>query len=165
LKVDGFCFELRGPNVCSDIKQFASSVRRLLATLSKNNPSGRDSLERFGGNVSQSTWFFEFLGQTLFVTTFAPFYDSNSHSRACLGAPDTCYVLLQPEDSFRRHKLNPDTPLTDWEMPKTMRDHIRKQHWHAGKPYTIPQSASYPAADHIVKAERIDGPVIRWWEA
>jgi hypothetical protein len=163
-KVDGFVFELRGPSICSNVSEFASSVRRLLATVSKNNPDGRDCLKRFGGRLSQTTWSFEFNRQTLFVTTFAPFYDSLSHSRACRSAPDTCYVLLQPDDSFARHNLTPDTPLTNWESPQTMRDHIRKRHRSQGQPYTIPKSASYPAADHIVKAEDNDSPVIQWWD-
>jgi hypothetical protein len=68
--------------------------------------------------------------------------------------------------SFARHGLPPDTPTTNWEEPKTIRDKTRLAFRKAGREYYIPKTTRYPPAEHIVKPLHDDGVgVVKWWNA
>ena len=132
---------------------------------------------------SSSRWHFSFLGETFFVTCFASAYPSRGHARYMFceearaawadGAGDPalenfqhrCFVLLQPELSFLRHNLTPDTPHTNWDNPRTERDRIRAAFNKAGRAYHIPHSVSYPTAHFIVPPlDPFSGHVVKWWQ-
>lgn len=127
---------------------------------------------------SSSRWHFTFLQETFFVTCFAPCYPRHSarymfaeelarEKGAAAGKEfeEKCYVLFQPELSFLRHNLSPDTKDTNWLAPKTERDRIRVAFKKAERPYPIPPSVAYPAAEFIVPpTEPFSGQVVKWWE-
>jgi len=164
-KVDAFVFEVRGRQFSATMDAFADTVRRVLSTVAEHDPTGRNCMERFRGHLGgKSGWYFEFSDQPLFITTFADLYGDEGHSRSCC-SPDgeSCYILLQPEMSFLLKGLDSDTPHTNWDDPKTIRDHIRVAHRRAGRDYVIPPSVSYPPAEHIVKALEMNGDIVRWW--
>jgi len=74
------------------------------------------------------------------------------------------FVLLQPEYSFLHHDLPYDTPHTEWEAPRTIRDRIRVSFRDAGQGYVVPPTVRYPPAHHIVKQLRAGDPVVEWWK-
>jgi len=67
--------------------------------------------------------------------------------------------------SFAVHNISPDTPHTNWECPKTERDHIRVAFKENGRGYLIRDSVIYPPAHDIVKP-LVEGPgnIHEWWE-
>jgi hypothetical protein len=65
--------------------------------------------------------------------------------------------------SFACHGLPPDSPNTNWEEPKTIRDKTRVAFRKAGREYHIPKTTRYPPAEHVVKPLHDDGIcVIKW---
>lgn len=125
--------------------------------------------------INKRGWVFEFNRVTFFITTFAPFYPE-SHSRFSFGA-ENCYILLQPEVSFARHDLGPDTPrsMTEWDNPKTPRDRIRCAFRNAGRAYRIPEKLGVPLAHEIIRPIRdyggnqgedydVKDDVVDWWQ-
>jgi hypothetical protein len=178
-QLDGFLFELREPgwlkeeqeqetttyNRQTELVQFGEKVRRCLKTISDHDPGRVHSMNK--PFIGRKGWFFQFARFPIFLTTFAPVYPE-SHSRYAFDAPrDSCFVLLQPEYSFMFHELDPDTPHTEWENPKTVRDRIRIAYKKAGRAYDIPPTVSYPPAHHIVKPYPVDTgkeeDVVEWW--
>ena len=165
--LDGFVFEIRAsPSVpgdlSSDLEAFAAAVRRLLFTISNMDPTGERSARK--AYIHDRAWHFTFARFPIFVTTFAPCYGPTS-SRYTYGAdPESAFVLLQPEYSFLRHDLPADTPHTEWDNPKTIRDRIRVSFRDAGQAYDIPNTVHYPASEHIVKALVRGQQAVRWWE-
>lgn len=139
--------------------------------------------------VSSTRWHFDFLGETFFVTTFAPCYDEHhprymftheaatataavgeGHDEQLAALPRKCYVLLQPELSFLRRHLSPDTPHTNWDTPHTERDRIRCAFRDAQRPFPVPATIAYPAAHFLVMpADAMSltagGAPVRWWDA
>jgi hypothetical protein len=177
-QLDGFLFELREPGWAPsegtqqpkydrkiELAQFGDKVRRCLKTISDYDPGRMHAMNR--PHIGRKGWFFQFNRYPIFLTTFAPIYPE-SHSRYAFDAPkDSCFVLLQPEYSFLYHDLDPDTPHTEWENPKTVRDRIRIAYKKAGRAYDIPPTVSYPPAHHIVKPYPVDTgreeEVVEWW--
>lgn len=162
--LDGFVFEARGAEYSGDLASFAKTVRRLLAGLSARDPAGVDCMAR--GNVGRRGWFFQFAREPLFVTAFAPCY-APDHPRYQFGVhPDSCFVLLQPEESFLRHALPPDKPrsATNWDDPQDVRDRIRANFRRANREYLIPETTAYPPAEFIVSPLRpLSEPPVRFW--
>lgn len=166
-KLDGFCIEIdcdEARNV-STPAEFGECVRRLLTAIADLDPSDEEgtttNIMRVN-YVGDRGWRFRFLQTDFFVTTFAPCYPKTS-SRYNFGS-DRAFVLLQPELSFLRHDLPPDTGHTHWSNPKTIRDKTRIAFRNAGRAYYIPQTTKYPMAEHIVKPLKDDGTsVVRWW--
>jgi len=161
--LDGFCFELVDREATSSTpEELGNAVRRLLTALSDLDPNG-EAMMRVK-YIGSRGWRFRFAKADFFVTTFAPCYPSKS-SRFAFGT-GRAFLLLQPELSFLRHKLPVDTPHTNWEEPKTVRDKTRVAFRKAGREYYIPDTIKYPAAEHIVKPlTDKEGAVIRWWES
>lgn len=162
LHLDGFVFELPGDKFGMDIETFGQGVRRILKYISDQDPAGYHCMNK--SFVSQIGWTFEFDSIPIFVTTFAPCYHSN-HSRYAFGAKNG-FVLLQPMYSFAIHDIGKDTPITNWDNPKTIRDKIRVAYKENGRPYQIRPTVYYPMAHDIVKP-LIEGPgnVLNWWES
>mmetsp|Transcript_24289 Transcript_24289/g.31627 ORF Transcript_24289/g.31627 Transcript_24289/m.31627 type:complete len:329 (+) Transcript_24289:130-1116(+) len=163
--IDGFLFEIRSSSTCSgfdvDVDKFADAVRRVLCAISDLDPTGERSARK--SYIADRAWHFVFAGIPIFVTTFAPCYDKTSSRYAYGIDSQSAFVLLQPEYSFLYHDIPFDTPETDWENPKTIRDRIRKSFADAGQKYLIPETTHYPASEHIVKS--LDGAsVVKWWE-
>lgn len=113
--------------------------------------------------VSLVGWSFEFDEVHIFVTTFAPCYPEN-HSRYAFGA-ENGFVLLQPMYSFAIHDIGDDTPHTNWDEPKTVRDKIRVAYKENKRPYQIRKTLYYPMAEDLVKP-LVEGPgnVVQWWK-
>jgi hypothetical protein len=102
--------------------------------------------------VGKRGWYFEFNNEPIFITTFAPFYPSSSSrylSRSTFNLltfiryafgidEESSFVLLQPEYSFTWRDIGEDTPHTEWNNPKTMRDKIRCEFKKHGRMYEIP---------------------------
>jgi len=162
--LDGFCVELDDPSAREGgPDQLGKCVRIFLTALAKNDPSDKENTcmknSRF---IGRAGWTFQFCKARFFLTVFAPCYPETS-SRYGFGSSHA-FLLFQPEESFLRHDLPPDTPHTTWDHPKTVRDRARVRYSQAGRKYHIPDSVSYPAAEHIVKPLNEDGmQVVRWW--
>ncbi|XP_021356615.1 uncharacterized protein LOC110452419 isoform X2 [Mizuhopecten yessoensis] len=149
-RLDGFVIEC-----------FADTLRRVLQVLSDLDPKGSkcmDAMETRG----QRGWVFQFNDITYFITTFAPFYP-DANARFAFGG-NNGFILLQPELSFALHNLPPDTPFTNWDRPKTVRDRIRVAFRDAGREYEIPSSLFRPLAWDMVRPLQNGGPVVRWWQ-
>lgn len=56
-----------------------------------------------------------------------------------------------------------DTPYTDWDTPRTIRDRIRCAYRDAGRQYPIRDTVHYPMAHDIVRPLEDNGHVIEWW--
>ncbi len=66
--------------------------------------------------------------------------------------------------SFAIHDIGEDTPLTNWDEPKTVRDKIRCAYKENGRGYYIRDNVVYPAAHDIVKPLQEEaGHVVEWW--
>jgi ADP-ribosylation factor-like protein 1 len=161
-KLDGFCIEIDDPQAREGgPEELGACVIRVLAILSDADPAG-DAVMR-ASYIGARGWRFRFNKADFFVTTFAPCYPVTS-SRYSFGT-SRAFLLLQPEASFLRHGLPLDTPETNWVAPKTIRDKTRTSYRDAGRPYHIPETTSYPMAEHIVKPLNDDGKeVVRWWK-
>jgi hypothetical protein len=181
--LDGFLFEIRGQEYFKTVDVFGQTVRRVLTAIADNDLKKYNCMRT---TVNRKGWYFSFNSEPIFVTTFAPLYDKHSsrymhldknlpaikfaHSpgKVCAQSDDdydSCFVLLQPEYSFLMHELESDTPETNWEEPKTIRDRIRCAFKSVGQQYEIPSTTDYPPALHIVKPLnwRSD-PAVEWWE-
>jgi signal recognition particle receptor subunit beta len=161
-KLDGYCIELDSLQARNyGPVQLGESVRVLLTALADGDPSGENMMRV--NYIGSRGWRFRFNRTDFFVTTFAPCYPKSS-SRYGFGS-ERAFLLLQPEQSFSRHDLPRDTPHTNWENPKTMRDKTRVAFHKAGRLYHIPSTIKYPMAEHIVKPVQDDGMCpMRWWE-
>ena len=134
-------------------------MKNALKTLSDNDPKGVNCMD--SSLIGKLGWVFEFNGETIFITTFAPFYKEN-HPRYSFGS-ENCYILFQPEISFAQHNLSPDTPNTNWENPKTARDRTRVAYKEAGRPYNIRDTVIYPNSHDIVTPLIPGDKVVEWW--
>lgn len=141
-------------------KTFAKVFCEILEVLSEQDPSGKKCMR--SDKIDSSQWVFEFDKITFFITTFAPFYP-HTNSRYSFGV-DHCFILFQPEISFARHNLPQDTPHTDWEKPKSVRDKIRVEFRDAGKGYLIRETVNYPMSHDIIKPIGMNDNIIEWWK-
>ena len=155
-------FELPGDEFGCDVHAFGQGVRRVLECISDHDPSGFHCMNK--SYVAHVGWSFEFNRTPIFVTTFAPCYPEN-HSRFAFGAKSG-FILLQPMYSFAIHDIGNETPHTNWENPKTIRDKIRVAYKENGRPYQIRDTVYYPAAHDLVKP-LVEGPgrLLEWWKA
>ncbi|XP_064385213.1 uncharacterized protein LOC135334087 [Halichondria panicea] len=160
LHLDGFLIELPGSQFGATVEEFGQGVRRVLKCISDHDPISFHCMNKsYLGKVG---WSFEYGGVPIFVTTFAPCYPEN-HSRYAFGSENS-YILLQPMYSFAIHDIGDDTPLTNWDEPKTVRDKIRCAYKENNRGYYIRDTVVYPAAHDVVKPLK-EGPghVIEWW--
>lgn len=157
--LDGFCVALPSNKDVSP-QMFGQQVRQILTYLGDLDPVSENSLRN--NYIGNRGWRYRYAGAGFFVTTFAPCYPPTS-SRYAFGIKDRCFIMLQPELSFLRHKLPSDTPKTT-DPPQTIRDKTRLSFRDAGRSYHIPKTTQYPPAEHIVKPLKDDGAtVIYWW--
>lgn len=168
---DGFLIEVRGLQHCNDVLAFSGTVRTVLNSIGENDPSGLNCAKM--ASISSPSWYYSFCNVPIFVTTFAPFYDSSSSrhmGELTAENSDSCFILLQPEISFLRHKIGADTPHTNWSNPVTIRDKIRVNFRAKNKSYYIPSSTSYAVSEHIVHSvgnvfsDRLQTNPVRFWE-
>jgi len=111
--------------------------------------------------VGKRGWYFEYLNEPIFVTTFSPSYPSDN-ARYAYGC-SSGFVLLQPEFSFAWKDIGNDTPDTNWDNPQTVRDKIRCEFKKHGQLYDIPPTIYYPTAAGIVPPLKLGMPVVEWW--
>lgn len=156
---DGFVFEICGEEYGRTVEEFGETVRRVLLTISDNDPNKANCMRK--SYINQRGWCFQYARETIFVTTFAPCFPA-THSRYNFGCSSS-FVLLQPEYSFAWHDIEPDTPVTQWDKPVTVRDKIRVEFKKHGRLYEIPETIFYPPALHIVRPLKITDPPIPWW--
>ena len=71
-------FELPGDDYGQDVNSFGEGMRRVLKCISDHDPKGFYCMNK--SYVSKVGWSFEFNGEHIFVTSFAPCYPDN-HSR------------------------------------------------------------------------------------
>ena len=163
LHLDGFVFKLPGEEFGQDVHSFGEGVRRVLKCISDCDPIGFHCMNK--SYVGQVGWSFELNGEPIFVTTFAPCYPEN-HSRFSFGSRNA-FVLLQPMYSFAIHDIGDDTPHTNWENPKTVRDKIRCAYRENNRGYHIRKTIMYPTAHDIVKPldDSGFGEIVEWWKA
>jgi small GTP-binding protein len=173
-KLDGFCIELDDPRARDGgPEELGDCVRIMLSALADIDPSlfprKESATTTHSTNIMRVNyigsrgWRFRFCDADFFVTSFAPCYPPAS-SRYGFGA-ERAFLLLQPENSFARHNLPPDTPVTNWDNPQTIRDKTRVAFHNAGRGYFVPDTTTYPMAEHIVKPLQDDGVnVVRWWQ-
>ena len=133
---------------------------RVLTAMSENDPAGTHCMRHIP--LDALGWVFEFNKISFFVTTFAPFYPETS-PRYCFGC-DNCYILFQPEISFAQHDVPHDTPHTNWDQPRTVRDRIRVAFKEAGRPYHIRDTLSYPMIHDIVKPILEGTHIVSFWK-
>lgn len=159
--LDGFCIEIDDEAATKGgPEEFGQCVRRMLTAICDKDPAGENVMA--ASYIDRPGWRFRFHSTDFFVTTFAPCYPETS-SRYGFGS-NKAFILLQPEISFLRHGLPADSPETDWESPRNIREKARVAFKNAGRPYYIPETTSYPMVEHIVKPLCDDGKrVIRWW--
>jgi len=166
MDVDGFVFEARGKQYGETLEAFAWTVRQVLESLSAADPAGVQCMR--SKSIARRGWYFEFARESFFVTTFAPCY-SETNQRYQFGVhPESCFVLLQPEESFLRHDLPHDRPrsATNWECPADVRDRIRVNFQQHGREYRIPETVSYPPAEFIVAPlDSLVDPPVEFWRA
>lgn len=78
---------------------------------------------------------------------------------------ENAFILLQPMYSFAIHDIGDDTPLTNWDNPSTVRDHIRCAYKDNNRPYHVRDTLVYPPAHDIVKPLREGtGEIVEWWK-
>ena len=154
-------FELPGEEFTEDVEKFGEGVRRVLKCLSDHDPIEYNCMNK--SIIAGRGWCFELCGIPIFVTTFSPCYPTN-HSRYAFGAKSG-FILLQPMYSFVIHDIGYDTPITNWDNPKTARDRIRIAYRENGRPYHIRETTRYPMSHDIVKP-LVEGPgnVLEWWK-
>lgn len=160
-RLDGFCIELDDPKARTmDVHEFGKVVRRMLKALSDADPAYECMMSV--DYIHRKEWRFRFNRIDFFVTSFAPCYPKTS-SRYAYDS-DRAFILLQPEISFLRHNLPPDSPHTSWKHPSNIRDRTRVAFRKAGQKYFIPPTTRYPMAEHIVKPLKDDGNnKVLWW--
>jgi len=161
MHLDGFVFEMRGRELCPNVETFGQTIQRVLWTLSEADPAGVHCMRK--SYIDKRGWCFEFANETFFVTTFAPCYGVDSSRYTFDADSESCFLLLQPEFSFAQRDIGDDTPETNWDDPKTIRDRIRVEYKKHGREYEIPDSIVYPPASHIVRPLHIGEPVVTWW--
>ena len=161
--LDGFLVEIRGD--WTSVEQFGRAVGHALHTLSEGDQARPMELPicTKRRSVNSPRWVFEFGSASFFVTTFSSIYPRN-HSRHSFDADSRSgFILLQPELSFLRRNLPPDSPTTH-DPPRNIRDTIRLQFRKGGQPYYIPETVHFPLAHQIVKHIPDDGSrVFDWW--
>lgn len=161
-QLEGFLFEIPGEEFGSSPQAFGVGVRKLLTCISEADPAGVHCMRR--SYIGGRGWFFEFAGTSIFITTFAPCY-GEQHSRHAFGV-NGCFILFQPEYSFAAKNLPPDTAVTNWENPQTVRDRIRVAYRDAGREYLIRDSVFYsPALDIVRPLDGRSDDVIEWWKS
>ncbi|ELU13897.1 hypothetical protein CAPTEDRAFT_202541 [Capitella teleta] len=156
--LQGFLFELP-ENFGSSLQIFSNAVLHVLSTISSYDPTGVNCMA--DPNIETPKWVFQFNKVTFFVTSFAPFYPP-SHPRHSFGCK-FCYILLQPEFSFAQLDIPFDTPETQWDNPKSVRDRTRVAFRDAGRPYHVRDTVSYPMVHDVVRGMN-DHEVVRWWK-
>jgi len=163
--LDGFVFEARGAKYGADVASFGQTVRRVLTTISAADPAGVDCMRK--GYIGKRGWYFQFAREPLFVTSFAPCYPPSNPRHQFGLHPDSCFILLQPEESFLRHDLPADKPrsATNWDDPQDVRDRIRTNFRRQGREYRIPETTAYPPAEFIVAPfQQLSDPPVEFWK-
>ena len=117
--LDAFVVEIAGVSHSDSVSHFATTVRTVLSTLSSADPvmpvSLPSELDSFGVDVavaqcmsalgtpraeetfSSPRWHFKFLGETFFVTCFAPCYPARGNARYMFGQEAAAAVAAHAE--------------------------------------------------------------------
>jgi len=162
LHLEGFVFEVRGIDYASSVEIFGDTVRRVLSTISKNDPRGVDCMSK--SYIDKKGWWFEFNNEFIFVTTFAGCYPEN-HSRYMFNADrESCFVLLQPEYSFAWRNIDSGPEPTNWTEPNSIRDIIRVNFKNHGRNYILNEDFDPVGAHIIVKPMALDAKHVEWWK-
>ena len=157
LKLDGFVFSLPGDRYGCDPNTFGQAVRTVLSVLSAADPAGYDCMGK--SFIASAGWSFELNS----IPIFAPCYPSK-HNRYAFGTKNA-FILLQPMHSFVTHNIDADTPHTNWEQPKTIRDRIRVSYKLNNHPYLIRDTIHYPTVHDIVRGmDSMSSDVLVWWK-
>jgi len=147
-------------------------VRRLLTTLSELDPlvASRPMAVpcMHSKNIQDDRWHFAFCQEPMTLTTFAPFYPATSSRYAFRSHADSSFVLFQPESSFAWYDSGKGLTRdeTCWHRPTSARERIRVAYKNAGREYDVAthSEGALPAARHVVRPIRLDGPNVEWWK-
>jgi hypothetical protein len=74
-----------------------------------------------------------------------------------------CQIKFQPEISFAFHNLPNDTPHTNWDEPRTVRDKIRANFRQNNREYLIRDTIRYPMCHDMIKPLCKNDEIIKWW--
>jgi hypothetical protein len=151
-KIDGLVLELPG-HFGEAIETLGRTTLDVLEYLSANDPLGVGCMQK---TVEDSTWWFSFEGEKLFILTFGPCYPI-TNSRYGFQADHT-YLVFQPIHAFSRH-------LPDGEIQKSRRsrEEIRRRYANAGRPYDLAITLSPYEVHRYVKPIRVGQPPVNWW--
>jgi FPC/CPF motif-containing protein YcgG len=133
-------------------------VKRSLGVLSRQDPTGINSLER---NIEDHNWRFSFNTIDFFVAAFAPCYNAN-HSRFS-HTDRTSFIVLQPKHSFVR-KIHGTANNWTQERSTLVKENIRKIFTLHSAPYDIALAKQPIVGLRYVQPAKIGDGWIRWWE-
>jgi hypothetical protein len=152
LKLDGMVFELPG-HFGAVVETLGRTTLQVLDYLSANDPIGARCMEK---NVEDSTWWFSYADEKLFVLTFGPCYPITS-SRYGFQVRNT-YLVFQPNHTFSRH-----LPAGDIGKSRRSREEIRRRYANAGRPYDLAITLSPYEVHRYVKPVQAGQPPVSWW--
>jgi hypothetical protein len=153
LEIDGVVFELPGQQYGDSVGELARTTFNVLDYFSGNDP-GKDHC--MAKEVEDSSWWFRFDGQKLFVLAFGPCYPPTS-SR--YGFQTGCtYIVFQPIHCFSRR-----IPDGATQRSYRTRVEIRRRYAHAGRPYDLSITLSPYEAYRYVKPAELGQPPVKWW--
>jgi hypothetical protein len=187
--LDGFVIELRGEQYARDLQSFSRAVFFMLRALCDCEPSHCGCMRKSAARIGDYGWWFDCDKEFCFVTTFAPFYDTN-HSRHAYGAGGerSAWIVLQPEFSFARRNIACGHEPTDWVNPRSERDRVRVSFLERGQNFVkrdndapgVEFNRRHSRAPHDHGADNVHGPTawqivkdtqnngiqscVPWWE-
>lgn len=153
--LDGFVVEIPKEHAGDTLESLGNIVKRVLTCITDNDPAR--PLKHAMHDIEKATWQFSVYNTPMFVTTFAPCYDT-SHSRYAFGLEST-FILFQPEFSFGYHNIPPPND----KRPNNIRAKIRRNFDDHGRHYHREESGVYPVAPLYVKPLLYNDPVYKWW--
>jgi hypothetical protein len=142
--LDAFVVEIAGASHSDSVAHFATTVRTVLSTLSSADPvlpaSSPSELDSFGVDVavaqcmsalgtpraeetfSSPRWHFKFLGETFFVTCFAPCYPARGNARYMFGQEAAATVAAHAEAAAQRGEGEGEGGATGKAEPHLLHD-------------------------------------------
>jgi hypothetical protein len=151
-KIDSLVFEFPG-DFGDPVEKLGRTTLQVLDYLSANDPLGAACMEK---NLEDSTWWFSFAGEKLFILTFGPCYPT-TNSRYGFQTSHA-YLVFQPIHAFSRH-----LPDGDLQKSRRSREEIRRRYTSAGRAYDLTITLSPYEIYRYVKPVHLGEPPVNWW--
>jgi hypothetical protein len=146
--------EIHRASQLGSVSSAAGLVHRILFELRVRDTTSEVPLAT---GVEDPDWDFEFDRARFFVSLFAPLYPAG-HSRFS-GEPDVAFVLLQPEQAFRRFGVSSARPD---RLRLSERVHGRFER--EGQRYDLGANVSSAKALRYIKPVKAGDPLVAWWK-